>query len=228
VTEVAVPDRIIPIFPLNIVLFPGMVLPLRIFEPRYQTMVRRLLAEDRKFGVALIQEGEEVGEPAVPHRVGTIAEISSVEVTPDGQLMLLCVGLRRFRIEEGVQGEPYAQAAITILEEGDPAEPVDDALLEACVAALEHYIASLTRITNLSISVPAEELSPIDLSYLMAALLQVDNDQKQELLEVDDAEARLALALEMLKEENAEIESFLTESRAMGDTYYRGHRISLN
>jgi Lon protease-like protein len=225
---VAVPDRIIPIFPLNLVLFPGMVLPLRIFEPRYQAMVRKLLADDRKFGVALIADGEEVGEAATPCRVGTIAEISSVEAAADGQLMLLCVGLRRFRIEEMIDGEPYLQAAVTILEEGDPAEPVDEALLTACVEGLEGYIESLTRITNLSISVPADELSPIDLSYLMAALLQVENDQKQALLEVADAEERLQEALEMLKEERADIDNFLAQNRAMGDTFYRGHRISLN
>lgn len=222
------PDRIIPLFPLHIVLFPGMVLPLRIFEPRYQTMVRKLLADDRKFGVALIEEGEEVGESAVPHGVGTIAEISSVEAAADGQLMLMCVGLRRFRIEELVEGEPYAQAAITVLEEGDPAEPVDEELLEQCVAGLENYIASLTSITNMSIQVPMQDLSPIDLSYLIAALLQVDNDKKQELLETNDAEDRLAMGLGMLRVENEEIETFLAESRAMGDTYFRGHRISLN
>jgi Lon protease-like protein len=228
VTEVAVPDRIIPIFPLNIVLFPGMVLPLRIFEPRYQTMVRRLLADDRKFGVALIAEGQEVGAPAEPHRVGTIAEISSVEAANDGELLLLCVGLRRFRIDAMVEGEPYAQAAVTILEEGDPAEPVDEELLAACVAGLEAYIASLVAVSNLSITVPTEELSPIDLSYLIAALLQVENEKKQELLEVQDVEERLAMALGMLKVENEEIAEFLAEHRAMGDTFYRGHRISLN
>jgi Lon protease-like protein len=187
-----------------------------------------LLASDRKFGVALIQEGEEVGDGAIPCAVGTIAEISSVEATPDGQLMLLCVGLRRFRIEEMVEGEPYAQAAVTVLEEGDPAEPVDQALLEQCVEGLENYIASLTSITAMSIQVPTQDLSPIDLSYLIAALLQVENDKKQELLEVEDAEARLGMALTMLKEENDEITTFLAESRAMGDTYFRGHRISLN
>ncbi|MNT59990.1 Lon protease [compost metagenome] len=142
--------------------------------------------------------------------------------------MLLCVGLRRFRIEEMVEGEPYLQAAITILGEGDPAEPVDEELLEACVTGLEGYIASLTALTALSITVPTDELSPIDLSYLMAALLQVDDDKKQELLEVDDAEERLAMALGMLKVENEEIAAYLAENRARGDTFYRGHRISLN
>lgn len=221
-------DRIIPIFPLNIVLFPGMVLPLRIFEPRYQTMVRRLLADDRKFGVALIASGQEVGEAATPHRVGTIAEISSVEASSEGQLLLVCVGLRRFRIDEMLEGEPYAQAAVTILEEGDPAAPVDAELLEACVAGLETYISSLVAVSNLSITVPAEELSPIDLSYLMAALLQVESEKKQDMLETDDAEERLAMALGMLKVESEEIAEFLAEHRAMGDTFYRGHRISLN
>lgn len=220
--------RIIPLFPLNIVLFPGMVLPLRIFEPRYRLMMRRCLDADKQFGVALIKEGEEVGAPATPFATGTLAEISGYELMPDGQIMLVCVGLRRFKIHKAVEGEPYAQAEVEILEEGDPEETVDEALLDRATSTLERYLEALANVSNLSITVPKEGLSPIDLSYLMAATLQVDNAQKQGLLESPNVHDRLDLVLGMLEREHEELQAFLAKSRSRGDFFYRGYRISVN
>jgi Lon protease-like protein len=226
--EGRVATRIIPLFPLNIVLFPGMVLPLRIFEPRYRLMMKRCLEGDRQFGVALINEGDEVGGPADPFSTGTLAEISGYELMPDGQIMLVCVGVRRFKIHRDVPGEPYAQAEVEILEEGDPAATIDAHLLESSTSTLEKYLTALANVTNLSITVPDEGLSPIDLSYLMAATLQVDNPQKQELLEALDVTTRLEMVLAMLETEYAELEEFLEKSRSHGDFFYRGHRMSVN
>jgi Lon protease-like protein len=223
-----VSTRIIPLFPLNIVLFPGMVLPLRIFEPRYRLMIRRCLDGDRQFGVAMIKEGEEVGGPAVTVATGTLAEISGFELMPDGQFMLVCVGLRRFKIHSRVPGEPYAQAEIEILEEGDPNDPVDEELLGKATRTLEEYLTALGNITNLSVTVPKEGLSAIDMSYLMSATLQVDNAEKQELLETPDVEARLRCVLTKLERENGELQAFLAKSRTRGDFFYRGFRGSVN
>jgi Lon protease-like protein len=87
----------IPLFPLNIVLFPGGPLPLRIFETRYVDMVRRCMREGEGFGVVLIREGKEVG-PAETFDIGTLAKIVDFDQLPDGLLGLQCVGERRFRI----------------------------------------------------------------------------------------------------------------------------------
>jgi Lon protease-like protein len=89
----------IPLFPLNIVLFPDGPLPLRIFETRYYDMVRRCMREGRGFGVVLIREGREVGPQATDvHEVGTLAEITDFHQLSDGLLGLSCVGRQRFRI----------------------------------------------------------------------------------------------------------------------------------
>ena len=132
--------RLIPLFPLNVVLFPGMVLPLRIFEPRYRLMIRRCLAADRQFGVVLIADGEEAGSPATPRGVGTLAEISGHEIMPDGQIMVVTVGVRRFRLLERVEGEPYQQGRVELIDEGDPAAPVDARLVSESTEALETYL----------------------------------------------------------------------------------------
>jgi uncharacterized protein len=87
----------IPLFPLNIVLFPDGPMPLRIFEMRYVDMVRSCMREDRCFGVALISEGSEAG-PAETYDVGTTAKIIDFHQLPDGLLGLSCVGQQRFRI----------------------------------------------------------------------------------------------------------------------------------
>jgi Lon protease-like protein len=223
-----VEPRILPLFPLNVVLFPGMVLPLRIFEPRYRLMIRRCLAGDKQFGVVLIEDGEEVGSPAVPRQVGTVAEISGHEIMPDGQIMIVSVGVRRFRLLERVEGEPYQQGRVEIIDEGDPAAPVDTRLVSESSEALETYLKGLAAVSNLAVSLPEEALSPIDLSYLMAASLQVDNDKKQALLETVPVDERLERVLEAVKEENARIERFLAKGRSRGDFFYRGNRLSLN
>lgn len=219
---------VIPLFPLNTVLFPGMVLPLRIFEPRYRLMVRRALEGDRQFGVALIQEGHEVGTPATPYDVGTLAEIQGHEVMDDGQIMIVCVGVRRFRIARQVEGEPYQQAEVAILEEGDPEDFKDEALMDEAGTQLGTYLKRLGAVTNLQIALPDEALSAIDLSYLMAATVQVDNERKQDLLETATVEERLRKALGMIRHENERIDAFLAKGRSRGDFFYRGNRLSLN
>ena len=89
--------NIIPLFPLNIVLFPSGPLPLRIFETRYVDMVRRCMREDQGFGVVLIRDGEQSGTADICD-VGTMAKIVDFDQLPDGLLGLSCVGQQRFRI----------------------------------------------------------------------------------------------------------------------------------
>src|SRR5215472_17731194 len=92
-------QRVVPLFPLEqVVLFPGMSLPLRIFEERYKVMIGACQVTDQLFGVVLIRSGREVGEPAVPERVGCTARMLRVERIPDGQMHILTVGEQRFRL----------------------------------------------------------------------------------------------------------------------------------
>src|SRR3982751_4980512 len=90
----------LPLFPLNQVLFPGMVLPLHIFEHRYREMVAHCIEEKLPFGVVLIEKGQEVGESVTPHRVGTAARIVRVERLDDGRMNIKTVGIERFRIKQ--------------------------------------------------------------------------------------------------------------------------------
>src|SRR5690606_7127599 len=94
------------LFPLRMVLFPGMALPLQVFEERYRTLVAECLAAREPFGVALIREGTEVGGAAAPFSVGCTARIQRVSPTRDGRLAVTAVGERRFRIVQTYEDRP--------------------------------------------------------------------------------------------------------------------------
>src|SRR5512142_739713 len=103
----------LPLFPLNTVLFPGQVLPLHIFEQRYQQMIRRCLAEDLPFGVVLIRKGHEVSDDdAEPYTVGTVARIVESRHLPDGTMNIVTVGTERFRIRRLMHDQPYLRGEV--------------------------------------------------------------------------------------------------------------------
>jgi Lon protease-like protein len=112
--------RRLPLFPLPLVLFPGSVTPLHIFEPRYRRMVARCLEFDREFGL-LYHDAERFGPfERVPGRIGTVARIGEFRILPDGRSLLLAHGQDRFRIVDGIESDtPYAEALV---------EPFHDAI----------------------------------------------------------------------------------------------------
>jgi Lon protease-like protein len=109
----------LPLFPLHAVLFPGVALPLRVFEPRYRAMVGHCLSVGQPFGVVLIRDGREVGEvPAALANVGTTAIIRQAGRYPDGRMDIVTVGGRRFRIDAlDTEREPYLVGRVEILDE---------------------------------------------------------------------------------------------------------------
>src|SRR6185436_9070158 len=102
----------LPLFPLHTVLFPGMPLPLHIFEPRYQAMIQTCLNRQAPFGVVLIRSGPEVGGPAEPHAIGTSASISRVERLPDGRMNIEVVGQERIKILALQHDEAYLTGTV--------------------------------------------------------------------------------------------------------------------
>jgi Lon protease-like protein len=188
-------ERELPLFPLHVVLFPGMQLPLHIFEPRYREMIAACLAGDRCFGVALISSGQEVGGPAETHSVGTIARIDQLERMPDGRMNLVAVGEQRFRVRERRDGKPYAVGLVELLTE--QAEPADGELLAKVAGLFKRYLrdqgVSAERVTSLALPE-----SPAALSYLIASRLRVPAAVRQQLLELDSAQRRLKRLADLL------------------------------
>ena len=132
----------LPLFPLNTVLFPGGVLPLRVFEARYMDMVRQCMKDETRFGVVLIVKGGEVGVPASTESVGTLAQITAWDMPQLGLLHLRAIGGNRFRIER-----TEVQADGLQIADVEPIAPDDDQPLaqehQACADLLQRVIADV-------------------------------------------------------------------------------------
>src|SRR5690349_965615 len=117
----------LPLFPLGTVLLPGMVLPLHIFEPRYQVMMQQVLEGDRFFGVLLIRRGSEVGQPAEPYDVGTVAEVTTVAPLDDGRMNISTTGRERFKVTAFYHDQPFLTGDVTYLSDAyNPSEGLTD------------------------------------------------------------------------------------------------------
>jgi Lon protease-like protein len=176
----------VPLFPLNTVLFPGGRLPLRIFEQRYMDMAKTCLRERSAFGVCLIREGREVGAPAVPAEVGTLARIDAWDMPQLGVLQITALGEQRFRIlERRVPAAGLARASLELLSaDEDSAIPQSCA---GCVKLLERVIEQQAGLFQ----APHRLDSASWVSARLAELLPLPLPAKQELLELGDARARI-------------------------------------
>jgi Lon protease-like protein len=174
----------LPLFPLNTVLFPGQLLPLHIFEPRYRQLIAECQKINQPFGVVLIRSGQEVGSNAEPHIVGTTAKIIQCEKLPDGRLNILCVGDARFRILQTHTDLPYLSGTIDLW----PWVPVDaqsvQAKLERIRVRLDRYLNLLSQLTNSRIEIDLPD-EPAGLANLAATVLQIESPEKQQLLATD-------------------------------------------
>lgn len=194
----------LPIFPLNTVLFPGQVLPLHIFEDRYRLMIRRCLADDTPFGVALIKQGREVGETAIPHQVGTIARIVESAYLPDGKMNIITVGVERFRILRLFYDQPYLRGEVEPLPLVEAEDPTAEARLARRVRDLAiRYIELIAEAAGLQIQIDQMPDAPAQIGYLAAVAMQIDNREKQQLLRAPSLAQILSLELTLLNRENA-------------------------
>lgn len=187
-------------FPLGSVLFPTMVLPLHVFEPRYRALVKDCLEGDSEFGVCLIERGHEVGGGDVRSDIGTVAQIVDAQELDDGRWAVAAVGTRRIRILEWLPDDPYPRADVQDwLDEAPDADLTD---------ASQQVVASLRQVLALQSELgqhapPAT--TPIDpdptlAGYQVATLSPTGAFDRQELLAAPSVAARLEHLAALLAE----------------------------
>ena len=203
-------QRTIPLFPLNVVLFPGGFLPLHIFEERYKLMIQRCLDGDSVFGVVLIKSGVEVGGNAEPHSIGTTARIVNVKREEDGRMNILVTGRERFRIDSVLLRQPYMEAVVDALDD-DSAEATEADLIADMRQAVEEQIRLLHGLRGGWVREPKTPEDPVELSWLVCTLLQAGNDEKQALLEESSTAARLRAQLPLLRSNAAVLRERIAE-----------------
>ncbi|OAI44541.1 hypothetical protein AYO38_00135 [bacterium SCGC AG-212-C10] len=183
----------IPLFPLRTVLFPGMPLPMRIFEERYKIMTRELLESGGGFGVVLIRDGNEVGGGAIPHNAGTIAHIEESREIDNGRFILMARGARRFRLVRMLPPNPYPRGEIEYVDETyDPADMLVKSASETVRATFPAYFRLALSRTEQWARDMRLPTNAHDLVNFVAPWLQVEEEAKQRLLDADTAVARLA------------------------------------
>jgi Lon protease-like protein len=197
----------LPLFPLGTVLFPGLVLPLHIFEDRYKQLVRDLLdgPEPRRFGVIAIRYGRETGIDGVSalHEVGCTATVREVAEADDGQFDIVTVGTDRFRLGRLDDRRPYLTGEVEMLAEVVGDEGTAKLVAAAVQRGFRAYLDVLADRGAAMISVPDLPDEPVLLSYLVAASMIIELSDKQGLLAQPDAVSRLAAERALLAKETA-------------------------
>jgi uncharacterized protein len=195
----------LPMFPLNTVLFPGISVPLRVFEDRYRALVHQLLRiedpAERLFGSVAIREGYEVGERGGQslHRIGCVLQLTDVEPHPDGTFDIVAVGRGRLRLGSLDNSGPFLAGVVDLLP--DDAEQVDQVIADRAMATFEAYRARLSEIHGEEVLEGDLPRDPTYLSWSLAATCLLTLRDRQALLEADDAHIRLAMVTGMLHEE---------------------------
>jgi uncharacterized protein len=203
----------LPLFPLNTVLFPGVVMPLHIFEDRYRSLVRDLIAlppdSAREFGVVAIKVGYEVGERGVQtiQRTGCAALVTEVTANPDGTFEIIVVGRRRFHVESLDPSQEYLSADVEWLPDADADDSRADVREAADTARglFEIYRDLVLNLRGEDVLEGETPADPVDLSYTLAAALVLNLAERQSLLEAPDVTARLHLGTGMMRSELAAI-----------------------
>lgn len=193
----------LPLFPLGTVLFPGMILPLHIFEQRYQDMLAMCLESDPIFGVVLIRGGREVGEKPEVHNVGTAATLLRAVRYSDGRYDIAVRGGRRFRVRGGHWEKGYLTAEIDWLETEGVATITSEAqdLLAPAIQSFLNYLTLVEAATSVSIERADLGGDPIVAGYAISEMLPLAAVERQRLLEADSPAARLRDLLQILRRE---------------------------
>jgi Lon protease-like protein len=201
----------LPLFPLGTVLYPGLLLPLHIFEERYRRLVRDLLdaPEPRRFGVIAIRKGRETGIDGISalYEIGCTATLRQVQEHDDGQFGLVTVGTQRFRLTELDHSRPYLQGEVDLLAEETGDESAAQLAAQSVRRAFRGYLDALVSRGAPQVGLPDLPDEPTALSYLVAATMIIDLRDRQALLAAPDTASRLTTERALLSRETTILRS---------------------
>ena len=201
-----------PLFPLGLVLYPGVMLPLHIFEHRYRRLVHELLElpdGERRFGVVAIKAGREVGTDGITalHDVGCSAELRYAEAYQDGRFDIIATGMTRFRLVEVEDTEPL-RARVEMLPDAvsDQAQPPANRVRKM-FTAYRLALLEAQGVQDENDDVPDLPNDPTELAFLVAAAMILDLSEKQQLLAAETIDDMLRMELHLLKRESSMVGS---------------------
>jgi uncharacterized protein len=212
-------SEMLPLFPLGAVLYPGMLLPLHIFEDRYRQLIQDLLdgPEPQRFGVIAIRKGRETGIEGVQslYAVGCTAVLRRVERYEDGRFDIVTVGTQRFRLSRLDESRPYLQGEVELLAEEVPDPEASGPAVLAVQAAFRTYLDALSEWGGATVQLEELPDEPVLLSYVVAAAMVIDLPERQAMLAEPDTVRRLGLQRALLARETGVLRT--TTSRPAPD-----------
>jgi len=214
--------RELPLFPLPIAIFPGVPLPLHIFEPRYQAMLKDARAGNNLIGISYFDASESETETPPAGHVGCVAEIIEAQEQPDGRSNIITVGVIRYHIDEYIErGDSYLVGRPTFFED----EVEDETELNQRAREVTELFMRIARamrtLNNERAGLPdLPEADPERLSFLIAAALEIDSDIKLELMEMRSTTLRLTRIRDLLKQAASNYEE---RARVHGIAKTNGH-----
>ena len=205
----------LPLFPLDVVLFPGEDLPLHIFEPRYRLMINECNEQKTAFGIVLVQpHSEHLKEE--PYPVGTMAQIEVLDRLEDGRMNLIARGLQRFRILELHRQKPYLSGLVEVFEDQDELEQTQITHANQASELFNAYLQVLIEVIgkeSIEFTLPT---APEELSHFIAYFLDVTNERKQQLLELTSTTQRLEEEIDILRREVP----FMRQMLSLNNSYH--------
>jgi ATP-dependent Lon protease len=211
------PEQIeVPLFPLpNVVLFPGVMLPLHIFEERYKDMINTCIEDDSPFGVILLTGADET--PSSIQKVGVLARVSDVERLDDGRMNIMTAGEVRFRIARFTATEPAWRAEVELLDD----QPESDSVLAPLSKELSELYMDAYRkgieLTGERAGTVDFPKSAVELSFMVTYVIDMEVEAKQELLESTSTEDRLRGLIDYLKSASERLTEQVRQKR-LSDT----------
>lgn len=202
----------LPMFPLGSPAVPYAGLPLHVFEERYRTMMERVMSDDRRFGIVMIERGSEVGGGELRSDIGVVVEVAEWEQLADGRWVLLAVGIRRLRVIEWLPDDPYPHASVE--EIVDPPATQDRRVHDQLQGLVRRIAAALTELGEPAapITVELDEDQSIA-AWQAVAVSPIGSLDTQRLLEMDDTDRRIAATVEALESAEELLQLRLNRSR---------------
>ena len=189
----------LPLFPLPMVLFPGVPLPLHIFEPRYRQMLDDIRVTNNLFGLSYLEDTTETENPPAGH-IGCVAEVTETQTLADGRSNILTVGVIRYRIEGYVErDDQYLVARVSFFEDDHEDSEILRTSAQDVAATFTRIARAVRTINDERANLPdISETDPQRLSFLVAAAVELDTNAKQTLLELRSTAERLDRLREIL------------------------------
>lgn len=205
----------LPLFPLDVVLFPGEDLPLHIFEPRYRLMINECNQQKTPFGIVLVQPNSEHLREE-PYLVGTMAQIEVLDRLEDGRMNLIARGLQRFRILELHRQKPYLLGLVEVFEDQTEHVQAQSTCANQARELFNAYLQVLIEVIGKETIEFTLPTVPEELSHFIAYFLDVTNERKQQFLELTSTTQRLEEEIEILRREVP----FMRQMLSLNNSYH--------